>query len=63
MGILGNEAADAVAKKAAEGLRTLEDHEKWMSWGGVRQWAKQRKRAYLEGRQLSAERWVGGGRR
>ena len=48
-GILGNEAADAVAKKAAEGVRALEDHKKWMYGGGIRQWAKQRKKAYLEG--------------
>ena len=32
IGILGNEAADAVAKKAAEGVR-LDDHEKWMTGG------------------------------
>ena len=49
IGILENEAADAVAGKSAEGVRTLEDHENWMSGGGMRQWAKQRKRAYLEG--------------
>ena len=48
MGILGNEAADMCAKQAAEGV-PLDDHEKWMSGGGIRQWAKQRKRRYLEG--------------
>ena len=31
MGILGNEAAGVVAKKAAEKVRTLEDDEKWIS--------------------------------
>ena len=34
MGILGNEAADVVAKKATGGVRPLENHEKWMSGGG-----------------------------
>ena len=34
MGILSNEAADIVAKKAAEGVRSLENHGKWMSGGG-----------------------------
>ena len=34
MGILGNEAADVGAKNAAGEVRTLEDHEKWMSGGG-----------------------------
>ena len=33
MGILGNEAADRLAKNAAEGV-PLDDHEKWMSGGG-----------------------------
>ena len=32
MGILGNEAADVLAKNAAEGV-PLDDHEKWMSGG------------------------------
>ena len=36
MGILGNEAADVLAKNAAEGLPP-DDHEKWMSGGGIRQ--------------------------
>ena len=45
--ILGNEAADVLAKNAAEGV-PLDDHEKWMSGGGIRQSAKQRKRRYLE---------------
>ena len=33
MGILGNEAADVLAKNAAEGVPP-DDHKKWM-WGGV----------------------------
>ena len=37
-----------LAKNAAEGV-PLDDHKKWMSGGGIRQWAKQRKRRYLEG--------------
>ena len=49
MNILGNEAADVVAKNAAERARSLEDHEKWISGGGYRQRTKQRKREYLEG--------------
>ena len=49
MGILGNEAANVVAKKTAEGVRSLEDHEKWMSGGGIQHWARQRKKEYLEG--------------
>ena len=49
MGILGNEAADVVAKKAAEGVRSLEDNEKWMSGGGIQHWARQRKKEYLDG--------------
>ena len=32
MGILGNEAADVLAKKAAEGVPP-DDHDRWM-WGG-----------------------------
>ena len=47
LGILGNEAVDVLAKSAAEGVPP-DDHEKWMSGGGIRQWAKQRKRRYLE---------------
>ena len=43
MGILGNEAANVLAKKATEGV-PLDDHEKWMSGGGIRQWVKWRKR-------------------
>ena len=42
MGILGNEAADVLAKRAAERV-LVDDHEKWMTGGGLRQWAKQRK--------------------
>ena len=48
IGILGNEAADVLAKNAAEGVPP-DDHEKWMSGGGIRQWAKQRKRRGMEG--------------
>ena len=48
MNILGNEAADVLAKHATEGVPS-DDHEKWMSGAGIRQWAKQRKRRYLEG--------------
>ena len=44
---MGNEATDVLAKKAAEGVPP-DDHEKLMSGGGIRQWAKQRKRRYLE---------------
>ena len=42
MGILGNEAADVLAKRAAERV-PVDDHEKWMAGGGISQWAKQRK--------------------
>ena len=65
MGIFGNDAADACAKQAAEGV-PLDDHEKWMSGGGIRQWVKQRKGKYLEGGEeegkegaQSKGRWVG----
>ena len=34
MDILGNEATNVLAKNAAEGVPP-NDHEKWMSWGGV----------------------------
>ena len=47
MGILGNKPADVVAKNAAEGVPP-DGHEWWMSGGGIQQWAKQRKRDYLE---------------
>ena len=47
MGILENETADVLAKQAAEGV-SPDDHEKWMSGGGIRQWAKQRKREIVE---------------
>ena len=47
IGILGSEAADVLAKNAAEGV-PLDDHEKWMSGGGIRQWAKRRKRENVE---------------
>ena len=39
MGILGNEAADVLAKEAAEGVPP-DDHEKWVTGGDIRQWAK-----------------------
>ena len=45
MGILGNEAAYVVAKKAAEEAGTTRSGCR----GGIRQWAKQRKRDYVEG--------------
>ena len=48
IGILGNEAADILAKNAEEGVPP-DDHEKWVTGGGIRQWTKQRKRRYLEG--------------
>ena len=35
IGILGIEAADVLAKRAGEGV-PLDDHEKWMSKGGIR---------------------------
>ena len=35
MGILGNEAADVLAKNAAEGVPP-DDHDRWMSGGGGR---------------------------
>ena len=31
MGILGNEAADVMEKSAAEKVRSLKDHEEWMT--------------------------------
>ena len=34
MGIIGNEAADVLVKNAAERV-PLDDHEKWMSGGGL----------------------------
>ena len=47
IGILGNEAADTSAKQVAESV-PLDDHQKWMSGGGIRQWARQRKVEYME---------------
>ena len=41
IGILGNEASDMLAKRAAEEV-PLDDHEKWMSGRGYRQWTRQR---------------------
>ena len=55
MGILGNEAADVLAKNAAEGVPP-DDHEKWMSGGSIRQWAKERN---LE-EEASGGRWKRG---
>ena len=48
IGVLGNEAANVVAKQAAGSVKDLEEHEKWMSGGCIGQWTKQRKREYLE---------------
>ena len=39
MGILRNEAADVLAKNTAEGVPP-DDHDNWMSGGGIRQWVK-----------------------
>ena len=47
MGILRNEAADMLAKNAAEGV-PLDDQNKWMTGGGIRQWAKWRKKDKVE---------------
>ena len=47
MGILGNEAADVLAKGAAESV-PLDDHEKWMSGASMRQWTKRRKKENVE---------------
>ena len=55
MGILGKEAADVLAKQASEGV-PMDDHEKWMSGGGIRKWAKQRKRSYVEKDRLGGDR-------
>ena len=57
MGILGNEAADVLAKQAAERV-PLDDHEKWMSGGGIRQWTKWRKEEYLEGEREREEGFI-----
>ena len=40
--------ADVCATQGAEGV-PLDDHEKWMSGGGIRQWAKRRKKESMEG--------------
>ena len=56
LGILRNEAADVIVKSAAEKVRSLENNEKWMSEGGIRQWTRQRKREYLEEDGEAAER-------
>ena len=44
MGILGNEADDVVAKDVAV---SRGDHEKWISGGGIRPWARRRKMEYV----------------
>ena len=63
MGILRNKAADVFAKNAAEGVPS-DDHEKWMSGGRNRQWAKQRKEnVHRKARtRLLVGRWDGDGR-
>ena len=43
IGILRNEVADVMAKEAAEGV-SPDQHEQWMSGGGIRQWARRRRR-------------------
>ena len=48
MGILGNQAADVLAERAAEGVPP-DDCDKWMLGGGIWQWTKQRKMEYVEG--------------
>ena len=66
MGILGNEAADVLAKRVAVRV-PVDDHENWMAGGGIRQWAKQRKHwqdNVGEGGGIRrAGRWSGGKRR
>ena len=47
IGIFSNEAADVLAKLAAESV-PVDDHGKWMSGGGIRQWAKNKKREYVK---------------
>ena len=46
IGILGNEAADVLAKQAAESV-PLDDDGKWMPGGVISQWAKNRGREYV----------------
>ena len=41
---MGNEAADVLAKQIVESV--LLDDGKWMSGGGIRQWAKNIRREY-----------------
>ena len=54
-----------LAKQGVESV-SLDDG-KWMSGGGIRHWAKNRRREYPNmwrrqgGKQSSEERWVGGG--
>ena len=59
MAILGNEPADVLAKRAAEGV-PLDDHKQWMSGGagGTRQWVKRRKKEGVE----EEKRGLSGGR-
>ena len=47
IGILGNEAADVLAKQAAKSV-PLDDDGKWMPGSSIRQWAKNRGREYVE---------------
>ena len=65
MGILGNEAADVLAKQAVEGV-PLDDHKKWMSGGGLsgsRQGSGRGNTWRRARMQFLAGRWDGGGRR
>ena len=57
MGILGNEAADVLAKNAAEGV-PVEDHEKWMSGGGYPAVGETAKEEVFGGRRGSSN-WQG----
>ena len=49
MGILGNEAADVFGKKRCGG--SVSGRPREVAGGGIRQWAKQRRRRYLEERE------------
>ena len=50
MGQLSQRCSSKLMSKLTP-IDSLDDHEKWMSGGGIRQWAKQRKRSYLEGQE------------